>query len=478
MNALVNDRKTKIVATLGPACNTPDGIRSLIESGVNVFRINFSHGEASDHEASVQMIRDVAASLQVVVGILQDLQGPKIRVGRFSEGHVELREGQSFVLHNEAGELGNSAGVSVTYPLLHRDLQAGDLILLDDGRLKMAVQSIENDRVVARVLEGGVLSNNKGINIPSADLSIASITDKDIRDIETGARLAVDWVALSFVRSPEDLVAARNFMRQHGSRAKLMAKIEKPAAVRHFDEILEVADGIMVARGDLGVELSAEKVPMLQKKLIRKARQKGRPVVTATQMLETMVSSPMPTRAEASDVANAIFDGTDAVMLSAETAVGKYPRQAVQVMDTIARAVESDEDYLKRMVDRKMYTENNTPDAVSSAACQIARNLNAAVLCCFSASGATALRVARNRIPTTVVAISPNVSSCQQLALSWGVRPVLAKDAEDSDEMVAIANELIQSRALAAIGERFVITAGVPFGQSGTTNLIRVERVK
>ncbi len=478
MNALVNDRKTKIVATLGPACNTPDGIRSLIESGVNVFRINFSHGEASDHEASVQMIRDVAASLQVVVGILQDLQGPKIRVGRFSEGHVELREGQSFVLHNEAGELGNSAGVSVTYPLLHRDLQAGDLILLDDGRLKMAVQSIENDRVVARVLEGGVLSNNKGINIPSADLSIASITDKDIRDIETGARLAVDWVALSFVRSPEDLVAARNFMRQHGSRAKLMAKIEKPAAVRHFDEILEVADGIMVARGDLGVELSAEKVPMLQKKLIRKARQKGRPVVTATQMLETMVSSPMPTRAEASDVANAIFDGTDAVMLSAETAVGKYPRQAVQVMDTIARAVESDEDYLKRMVDRKMYTENNTPDAVSSAACQIARNLNAAVLCCFSASGATALRVARNRIPTTVVAISPNANSCQQLALSWGVRPVLAKDAEDSDEMVAIANELIQSRALAAIGERFVITAGVPFGQSGTTNLIRVERVK
>jgi len=319
------------------------------------------------------------------------------------------------------------------------------------------------------------LSDKKGINVPDADLSIAAVTEKDIADIATGARLDVDWVALSFVRNKDDLLLARKYLAQNNSTAKLMAKIEKPGAIRNYKHILKAADGIMVARGDLGVELSAEKVPMLQKRLIRKAREKGKPVITATQMLETMTEHPIPTRAEANDVANAIFDGTDAVMLSAETATGKHPVQAVATMDRIAKTVESDSDYKRRMRERKFKAEKNTPDAVSSAACNIATTLSAAVMCCFSSSGATALRVARNRIHTDIIAISPSIKSCHQLTVSWGVNPVLNHDATSSDEMVEIASQVIKNHHMANAGDHFVVTAGVPFGQSGTTNLIRVE---
>ncbi len=468
-------RKTKIVATLGPASQAPKQIESLIKAGVNVFRLNFSHGTAEDHQQNVTNIRAVATKLGVIVGILQDLQGPKIRVGDFSAGPIKLVKGQSFALHPDKNKLGDEQGVGISYAQLYSDLSVGDALLIDDGKILLNVSSVEDQVIHTTVQRGGLLSNKKGINVPGADLSIAAVTEKDIIDIAIGAQLDVDWVALSFVRNRDDLLLARKHLEMNQSNAKLMAKIEKPGAIRNYKEILREADGIMVARGDLGVELSAEKVPMLQKRLIRKAREKGKPVITATQMLESMIEQAIPTRAEANDVANAIFDGTDAVMLSAETATGKYPVTAVDTMDRIARTVEADSDYKKRMVERKFKAEKNTPDAVSSAACHIARTLAAEVMCCFSSSGATALRVARNRIHTDVIAISPSVKSCNQLTVSWGVNPVLNKDATSSDEMVEIANQIIIDNKMAKSGDQFVVTAGIPFGHSGTTNLIRVE---
>lgn len=468
-------RKTKIVATMGPASQSPEQIEALIHAGVNVFRLNFSHGTAEDHTQNVTNIRAVAKKLNVLVGILQDLQGPKIRVGMFENGHIELTNGNEFSLYSSQEKKGNEAGVGISYKDLHHDVSIGDTLLLDDGKLVLKVSSIQNKTIITEVKRGGVLSNNKGINVPDADLSIAAVTEKDIADIEIGARLDVDWVALSFVRNRDDLLLAKKYMDIHQSQAKLMAKIEKPGAIRNYKQILKTADGIMVARGDLGVELSPEKVPMLQKRLIRKAREKGKPVVTATQMLETMTENAIPTRAEANDVANAIFDGTDAVMLSAETATGRHPIKAVETMDRIAKTVEGDSDYKKRMQERTFKAENNTPDAVSYAACHIATTLAAEVLCCFSSSGATALRVARNRMHTDVIAISPSIKSCNQLTVSWGINPVLNNDATSSDEMVEIAKQVITAENMAQAGDQFVITAGVPFGHSGTTNLIRVE---
>ncbi len=468
-------RKTKIVATLGPASQNPENIESLIKAGVNVFRLNFSHGTADDHLRNVNNIRSVAKNLDVIVGILQDLQGPKIRVGEFTDGSITLTANQPFALYPDKNKIGNQAGIGISYAQLHQDVSAGDSLLIDDGKLLLEVKNIEQGVIHTIVIRGGILSNKKGINVPGADLSIAAVTNKDIEDIATGAELDVDWVALSFVRSRDDLLLARKHLKLNHSNAKLMAKIEKPGAIRNYREILNEADGIMVARGDLGVELSAENVPMLQKRLIRKARRKGKPVITATQMLESMTEQAIPTRAEANDVANAIFDGTDAVMLSAETATGQHPIKAVETMDRIAKTVEADADYRKRMIERKFKAEKNTPDAVSSAACHIARILAAQVMCCFSSSGATALRVARNRIHTDVIAISPSIKSCNQLTVSWGINPVLNNDASSSDEMVDIAQQVIKTNEMAKHGDQFVVTAGVPFGHSGTTNLIRVE---
>ncbi len=471
-------RSTKIVATLGPACESPEMIQTLIQTGVNLFRLNFSHGSAEQHRNNVNNIRAAAENSGVRVGILQDLQGPKIRVGRFAGGQVELKPGQPFELRCQDDRPGDANGVSISYNGLCADMKAGDTVLLDDGKIRLEVTEARPGVLLTRVIVGGTLSNNKGINVPSADLSLAAMTEKDIEDLALGASLGVDWVALSFVRHVDDLKLARHYLALHQSSAKLMAKIEKPAAVENFRQILHEADGIMVARGDLGVELSPEKVPMIQKKLIRQCREAGKPVITATQMLESMVSSPIPTRAEANDVANAIYDGTDAVMLSAETAVGKYPAEAIKVMNNIALTVEKDPDFQLHMQERPLSVEANTPDAVSSAATHISRTLDARVLVCFSSSGATALRVSRFRMPTPVTAISPHEKTCNQLTLSWGVLPVLTEDAHNTEEMVDIAQRVIRQQQLADAGDRFVITAGVPFGTSGTTNLLRVERLK
>lgn len=473
----MKNNKTKIVATLGPASSSPERIKQLIQCGVNVFRLNFSHGSHDQHKETYNNVRNAAKDLNRIIGILLDLQGPKIRVGTFENGKIELIKGHKFCLCCGNDFAGDESKVSVSYKDLYKDIKVGDALLLDDGKLKVVVENINDMEIHTKVLVGGVLSNNKGINIPSADLSVAAMTKKDIEDLEFGAALGVDWVALSFVRKHEDLLLAKHYLKLHNSDAKLMAKIEKPSAIKNFTEILNVADGIMVARGDLGVELSAQEVPMLQKRLIRESRQAGKPVVTATQMLETMTDSPVPTRAEASDVANAIYDGTDAIMLSAETAVGKYPIEAVTTMRTIANTVEKDEEYISRMLERQMHTEENTPDAVSAAACQIARNIKAKIMVCFSSSGATALRVARNRIQTNVIAISPKIKSCQQLSMSWGIHPVLSPDANNTSDMVSISEEIIHRCQAAEINDRYVMTAGVPFGSSGTTNIIRVEKL-
>jgi len=351
-------------------------------------------------------------------------------------------------------------------------------LLLDDGRLELRVTSVDGPNIKTLVVVGGELSNNKGINIPGAHLSLPALTDKDVQDLRFGAELDVDWVAMSFVRTRDDLLLARHYLARAGSQAKLMAKIEKPSAVDRFAEILEEVDGVMVARGDLGVEMAAERVPLIQKHLISECMQAGKPVITATQMLESMITNPSPTRAEASDVANAIFDGTDAVMLSAETAVGAYPVEAVRMMDRIARVVENSPEYRNAMRQLVPTADTSTADGVALAAVEIAYNLDAQLIVTFTSSGSTATRVSRNRPPTPVLAITPNPRALRQMMVAWGVVPYLSDDIHDTDEMVSVAKRAIEATGLMELESRYVITAGVPFGMRGSTNLIRVERYR
>jgi len=471
-------RRTKIVATLGPATSTPEAIQALVDGGVNVFRLNFSHGDHATHEKNVQSIRAVAATAGRAIGILQDLQGPKIRTATFAEGKVRLEEGAAFALTCDDDSPGDATRVGVTYTNLCNDVQQGDTLLLDDGRLALEVTQVENATIHTRVTLGGTLSNNKGINIPGADLSIPALTEKDVADLEFGVSLGVDWVAISFVRSREDVLQARSHLAKAGSDAKLMAKIEKPSAVERFSEILREVDGVMVARGDLGVELAPERVPQIQKRLIRQCIEAGKPVITATQMLESMIQSPTPTRAEASDVANAIYDGTDAIMLSGETAVGDYAVDAVKMMDRIARSVETDAAYRSGMREHVPAPDDTTADAVSYGACEMAYSLSAQAIVTFTSSGTTASRVSRNRPNAPILAITPNERAFRQLAVAWGVIPYYSEDIGTSDEMVESSLHAIRETKFVEPGARFVITAGVPFGMRGSTNLIRVERFR
>ncbi|RDI95247.1 pyruvate kinase [Meiothermus sp. QL-1] len=469
-------KRTKIVATLGPASRSPEMIRALIEAGVDVFRLNFSHGSPEDHRQSVQMVRAASAELGRTVAILQDLQGPKIRCGRFREGAVELRAGQKFIITAEPVE-GDETRVSTTYRGLPDDVQPGQVLLLDDGNIRLRVDEVRQRDIHTTVLVGGRLSNNKGINIPGADLSIPALTDKDIDDIALGAELEVDWVAISFVRSRDDLLLARHYLTRYNSRARLMAKIEKPSAVARFDEILEEADGIMVARGDLGVEMPLEEVPAVQKRIILKAVQAGKAVITATQMLESMVKNPTPTRAEASDVANAIFDGTDAIMLSAETATGQYPVEAVSFMTRVARTIEATQEYYDRLNALRPPPTRTVQDAIARAVDDVVESTGAKAVVVFTATGGAARRVARTRPPVPILALTPNPHVRNQLALVSDVLPLLAPDPKDTDDMVQIAVEKAKETGLVGPGEYVVIAAGVPFGVRGTTNMIRVERV-
>lgn len=469
------DRATKIVATVGPASRTAETLERMIEAGMNVVRMNFSHGSPEDHKETVDLVRGLAAKKGVTVGILQDLQGPKIRVARFKEGRVTLAAGQKFVITMDDIE-GDEHRVGSTYKGLADDVRPGMILLLDDGNMALRVEGVRGSDVETVVTVGGVLKNNKGINVPEADLSVPAMSDKDVEDMRLGAELGVDWVALSFVRSRDDMLLARHYLARFGSRAKLMAKIEKPQAVERFDDILRESDGIMVARGDLGVEMRPEQVPVIQKKLIRACREAAKPVITATQMLESMINLPRPTRAEASDVANAIFDGTDAVMLSAESAAGLYPVESVQMMDRIAREAESSDLY--RLQQAQIIDTELAADSIADAACDIAENLAASAITTFTLTGGSAARVARNRPRVAILALTPNERTRNQLALTWGVVPMLAEDPRDTDDMVRIANDELRKSGQADAGDRFVITAGVPFGVRGSTNMIRVERLK
>ncbi|WP_038041057.1 pyruvate kinase [Thermus tengchongensis] len=469
-------KRTKIVATLGPASDSKEAIRALAEAGADVFRLNFSHGTHEEHRRRVAWVREVEKELGKTLAILQDLQGPKIRIGRLKEGRVELKVGQPFILTRAPVE-GDETRVSITYKGLPEDVAPGQALLLDDGRLRLRVERIQGDEIHTVVELGGVLSDSKGINVPGSDLSLPALSEKDIQDLALGAELGVDWVAVSFVRTRDDLLLARHYLARYGSRARLMAKIEKPSAVQRFEEILEEADGIMVARGDLGVEMPLEEVPIVQKRLILRAIAAGKPVITATQMLESMVQNPSPTRAEASDVANAIFDGTDAVMLSAETAAGAYPVEAVAMMAKIARSVEASPEFAQKLSVLRPAPTPTTQDAIAQAAEDIVEAVEAKAIVVFTATGSSARRIARTRPKVPILALTPNPEVERQLALVWGVLPHLAPDPQDTDDMVRIALEKAKACGLAQVGERVVIAAGVPFGVRGTTNLIRVERV-
>jgi pyruvate kinase len=468
-------RRTKIVATIGPASSSPEVLEKLIDAGLNVTRLNFSHGDRPDHEARVNLIREIAARKGVTVGILQDLQGPKIRTGRFATGSTTLKVGSTFIITSDEVE-GNDERVGTTYKELPQDVHPGLALLLDDGNLKLEVIKVVGNDVHTKVIIGGVLKNNKGINIPGANLSTPALTEKDLEDMQTGVELGVDWIAVSFVRTREDVLLARHYMTRYGSTAKLMAKIEKPSAVELFDEILAEVDGIMVARGDLGVEMPAEEVPVIQKQLIAKCIAAGKPVITATQMLESMITNARPTRAEASDVANAIFDGTDAVMLSAESASGAYPVEAVQMMNAIALNTEASLQY-RQMYSGNAKPENTTQDAVALAACEVADTLEAAAIVCFTATGSSAWRVARNRPDSLIAAFTPSEKVRDQLALARGVEPRFVQQIVNTDEMVSLAVKNVREANLAKAGDKIVIVAGVPFGMHGTTNMIRVERL-
>lgn len=469
-------RHTKIVATLGPASSDPHTLERMLHAGVDVVRMNFSHGRAEDHVARAMAIREASARTHRPVGILADLQGPKIRVGRFSDGRVTLTKGAPFILDARC-EMGDIHRVGLDYKDLPKDVRAGDVLLLDDGRLKLDVEHVAGAEIHTRVRVGGELSNNKGINRQGGGLSAPALTAKDMEDIRTAAEIGVDFLAVSFPKSAADMYMARQLMRAVGGQSLLIAKIERCEAVANLEEILDASDGIMVARGDLAVEVGDAAVPALQKKMIRAARERNKLTITATQMMESMISSPVPTRAEVSDVATAVFEGADAVMLSAESAAGQFPVEAVATMDRIARQVERDPNYRGIIHAQRQEPEPTGADAIAAAARQIAETLNLAAVVCYTTSGATGLRAARERPSVPVIVISPVLSTARRLSLAWGLHCVVSDDARDENDMVDRACQISFQQELAKPGQRIITTAGVPFGTPGSTNMLRIAFV-
>ncbi|MFZ6046691.1 pyruvate kinase [Pseudomonas sp. CR3202] len=465
------DKKVKILATLGPAIKGIDDIRQLVEAGVNLFRLNFSHGEHADHAQRYQWVREVERQLNYPIGILMDLQGPKLRVGRFADGKVNLERGQAFRLDLDATP-GDAKRVNLPHPEIIEALEPGMNLLLDDGRLRLQVTAKHADAVETKVIAGGELSDRKGVNVPEAVLQLSPLTAKDRRDLDFGLDLGVDWVALSFVQRPEDIVEARELIK---GRAFLMAKIEKPSAVVHLEEIARLCDAIMVARGDLGVEVPAENVPRIQKDIIRTCRQLGRPVVVATQMLESMRFSPAPTRAEVTDVANAVAEGTDAVMLSAETASGDYPLETVQMMSKIIRQVENGPDFQSQLDVSRPQAEATASDAISCAIRRISSILPVVALVNYTESGSSSLRASRERPKAPILSLTPNLNTARRLTVAWGIYSVVNERLHKVEEVTSTALEIAQAQGMAKRGDTVVITAGVPFGQPGSTNSLRIE---
>jgi pyruvate kinase len=467
------NRSAKIVATLGPASSTKERIRELADAGADVFRFNFSHGSHDDHAERFRIVREVEAERGRPIGLIMDLQGPKLRVGRFVEGRIALAKGDRFRLDLDPTP-GDGKRACLPHPEIFRVLRVGQDLLLDDGKIRLGVEACGDGFAETVVKAGGPLSDRKGVNVPNAILPISALTDKDRADLNFGLELGFDWVALSFVQRAEDLAEARRLI---AGRAAIMAKIEKPSAITALDEIIELADGIMVARGDLGVEMPPEVVPGLQKRIVRAARNLGKPVIVATQMLESMITSPSPTRAEASDVATAVYDGADAVMLSAESASGDYPVEAVTIMDRIIVSVERDDLYRSYLDAYHAQAEHTQADSITLAAGLIAHTMQCAAIVTYTTSGATALRAARERPDRPILGLITRMVTARKLTLAWGVHPVFADDAKDLDEMVSKARALAKAEGFADPGSSIVITAGLPFGTPGATNLLRIAWV-
>ncbi|MCG5058872.1 MAG: pyruvate kinase [Limnoraphis sp. WC205] len=468
--------RTKIVATIGPATAQPEVLRALIEAGATTLRLNFSHGTHEDHQRSIRMIRQISFELNQPVGILQDLQGPKIRLGKFENGSIVLKRDDPFILTPRLLP-GTQEISSVTYEPLADEVPEGADILLDDGKVEMKVEKVDRQtkELHCRVVVGGPLSNSKGVNFPGVYLSIKALTDKDRKDLMFGLDQGVDWVALSFVRNPQDVLEIKELIASAGKNVPVIAKIEKHEAIEQMEEILTLCNGVMVARGDLGVELPAEDVPILQKRLIVTANRMGIPVITATQMLDSMVGNPRPTRAEISDVANAILDGTDAVMLSNETAVGKYPVEAVATMARIATRIEKEG--ITRNISTVADTGRSVPNAISAAVAQIAQQVDAAAIMTLTKTGATARNVSKFRPATPILAVTPHVEVARQLSLVWGVKPLLVLDLSSTDQTFQSAVNVARENHLLSDGDLVVTTAGTLQGVPGSTDLVKVEVV-
>ncbi|MBL8348692.1 MAG: pyruvate kinase [Burkholderiaceae bacterium] len=466
-------RRAKIVATLGPASADHDTIRRLFEAGADVFRLNFSHGDHAQHQERLAIIRRIERETGRPIAVLLDLQGPKLRIGRFADGPIDLEAGAGFRLDLDPTP-GSAARAPMPHPEIFAALKPGTDLLLDDGKLRLRVTACGPDFAETQVIAGGRLSERKGVNVPGVLLPISALTAKDREDLRFGLELGVDWIALSFVQRPEDLLELRAIVQ---GRAGVLSKLEKPAAIERLDAIVELSDAVMVARGDLGVEMPAQQVPPIQKRIVRSARQAGKPVIVATQMLESMVGAPVPTRAEASDVATAIYDGADAVMLSAESASGRFPLQAVAMMDSIIAEVEADP-HCREAIDASHSTPQRTvSDAICTSLRQVASLLPVATMVTYTRSGYTCLRAARERPSAPVLSITPEIETARRLALAWGVHSVHAEGGvADVPDMVAKASALACREGLAQPGDFVVIAAGMPFGTAGTTNLLHITR--
>ena len=466
-------RKVKILATLGPASSDARMIRKLMLAGADAFRINMSHGDQKTKAKLVEHIRALEKEFHRPTTILFDLQGPKLRVGHFEGGRTLLEKGSRFIF-DQSEEAGNDKRVQLPHAELFQSVRPGTNILIDDGKVRLNVLEAGGDRIVSEVKVGGAVSDNKGVNVPDVVVPIPALTDKDRDDLQFALEQRADWIALSFVQRPEDVAEARSLI---GERAALLAKIEKPAAIDRLNDIIALADAVMVARGDLGVELPPEQVPPLQNKIVASARQFGKPVVVATQMLESMVTSPTPTRAEVSDVATAIYDGADAVMLSAESAAGQYPCEAVQMMDRIATSAEHDPSYPARVHFTQTRLEPTTADALSASARQIAQTVSATAMVCYTSSGATARRIARERPSVPLLAMTASLHTSRRMGLLWGVHAVHTRDVSSFEEMVEKGKRMALRHEIAKGGDRIVLMAGIPFGTAGSTNVLHVVRL-
>ena len=464
-------KKTKIVATLGPASSEEKVLKRMVEAGLNVVRLNMSHGSQEEHRERIELVRKVERETGRPLPVLMDLCGPKIRIGKLAKEPLFLHRGDTVILTTGKPDKGK---ITVNYPKLHEEVKKGETILLADGAFRLKVKEVRGRDIICEVLVGGPLTSHKGVNLPHTKLSVPALTEKDREDVKFGVEAGVDLIALSFVRKAEDVLELKELLKSLGKEIPVVAKIEKPEAVKNIDSILRVSDGIMVARGDLGVELPIEKVPVIQKEVIRKANEAGKPVITATQMLKSMVDLPVPTRAEVTDIANAVLDGTDALMLSEETAVGKYPVKVIRTMAKVAREAEKIYPY-------KRYRElpaDTLQDSLAKSACNLSREVKVKAIVPFTRSGATALAVAKFRPPVPIYAVTHDVETFRRLNLVWGVEPLLTVPAESTDKIITRSIEAAKERKLVKKGDRIIVLAGAPTGVPGTTNLLKVVTVK